>query len=55
MISRSCPRASGHDGPKYKKRPGSKPQQGRLPPVFYFATSFVSSRSTFDTSPHSFS
>ena len=34
---------------------GGKPRNGSLPPSSYFATSSESSRSTFDTSPHSFS
>ena len=38
-----------------KKEQGSKPRNGSLPPSSYFATSSESSRSTFDTSPHSFS
>ena len=39
-----------------KKRTGRQaPHNGSLPPSSYFATSSESSRSTFDTSPHSFS
>ena len=38
-----------------KKEQGGKPRNGSLPPSSYFATSSESSRSTFDTSPHSFS
>ena len=38
-----------------KKEQGGKPCNGSLPPSSYFATSSESSRSTFDTSPHSFS
>ena len=38
-----------------KKEQGGKPRNGSLPPSSYFATSSESFRSTFDTSPHSFS
>ena len=38
-----------------KKEQGGKPRNGSLPPSSYFATSSESSRSTFDTSLHSFS
>ena len=38
-----------------KKEQGGKPRNGSLPPLSHFATSSESSRSTFDTSPHSFS
>ena len=38
-----------------KKEQGGKPRNGSLPPSSYFAISSESSRSTFDTSPHSFS
>lgn len=38
-----------------KKEQGGRSQHRNLPPSSYFATSSESSRSTFDTSPHSFS
>lgn len=47
--------AAGGLSYKVKKEQGGKPRNGSLPPSSYFATSSESSRSTFDTSPHSFS
>ncbi len=55
-ISKSCPKLLGSYWPEVvKKEQGGKPRNGSLPPSSYFATSSESSRSTFDTSPHSFS